>query len=243
MVKLEYLELDKIVVEEGLRKTPGDEKSLEELADSIRRHGVLQPIMVEPIGEGKYRLLIGERRFRASRMAGLTTIPAQVLDEPLKPDEALESKLIENLHREDLDPIDVAEAYAALRDMGLKVSEIARRVGKSRPYVSNVMRILKLHPAVRRDVRHQTLTSGHAHALLRLDPEKQLSLAEEIKAENLSVKETRKRVREIIGKPLKWQLIPIRLDLETFEKLKKIAPDGDVKQLIHEAVNRLLQQA
>jgi len=243
MVRLEYLDLDRIVVEEGLRKTPGEERSLEELAASIRRHGVLQPVLVEPIGEGRYRLLIGERRFRAARMAGLKTIPAQVLDEPLKPEEALESKLIENLHREDLDPLDEAEAYAALREMGLKVSEIARRVGKSRPYVANFLRLLNLHPSIRYDVRRRTLTPGHAHALLRLDPEKQLALAEEIKAKNLSVKETRKKVRELIGKPLKWQLVPIRLDLETFEKLKKIAPEGDVKRLIQEAVKRLLQTA
>jgi len=105
MVKFTYVELDKIVVEEGVRKTPGEEKSLEELADSIAKHGMLQPILVEPTEqEDTYRLLIGERRLRAAKMAGLATVPAHVLDESLKPDEGLETRLVENLHREGLDP-------------------------------------------------------------------------------------------------------------------------------------------
>ena len=115
MVKFSYLELDRIVVEEGLRKTPLDQKSLEELADSIAKHGVLQPILVEPAEEEGYRLLIGERRLKAARMAGLSTVPAQILEEPLKPEEALETRLVENLHREAMDPLDEAEAYAALK--------------------------------------------------------------------------------------------------------------------------------
>jgi len=243
MVKLEYLELDKIVVEGGLRKTPMEEKSLEELAASIARHGVLQPILVEPAGEGRYRLLIGERRLKAAEKAGLTKVPAHILDESLKPEESLEVRLVENLHREGLDPLDEAEAYAALREMGLTVSAIARRVGKSRPYVANSMRLLKLHPSVRRDIRRRTLSPGQAQPLLRLTPEQQLGLAEEVKAEGLSVKETRRKVRELLGKPLKWQLIPVRVPLETYEALKRIAPDGDVKRLLQEAVERLLQQA
>jgi len=241
VVRFEYLDLESILVGEGVRKTPGDEKSLEELASSIARHGVLQPVLVEPAEEGRYRLLIGERRLRAAVKAGLSTVPAVVLDEPLRPDEALEARLVENLQREGLDPLDEAEAYAALKEMGVKVSAIARRVGKSRPYVSKRMRLLRLHPAVRKDVREGTITPGHSQALLRLEPEQQLSLAEQVKAENLSVRETRQRVRELIGKPLKWQLIPIRLDLETFEALKRIAPDGDVKRLIQKTIEKLIQ--
>jgi len=241
VVRFEYLDLDSILVGEGVRKTPGDEKSLEELASSIARHGVLQPVLVEPAEEGKYRLLIGERRLRAAVKAGLSQVPAVVLDEPLRADEALEARLVENLQREGLDPLDEAEAYAALREMGVKVSAIARRVGKSRPYVSKRMRLLRLHPAVRKDVREGAITPGHSQALLRLEPEQQLSLAEQVKAENLSVMETRQRVREIIGKPLKWRLIPVRLDLETFQALKRIAPDGDVKRLIQETIQKLIQ--
>jgi len=241
VVRFEYLDLDSILVGEGVRKTPGDEKSLEELASSIARHGVLQPVLVEPTEEGRYKLLIGERRLKAAAKAGLSQVPAVVLDEPLRPDEALEARLVENLQREGLDPLDEAEAFAALKEMGVKVSAIARRVGKSRPYVSKRMRLLRLHPAVRKDVREGAITPGHSQALLRLEPEQQLSLAEQVKAENLSVMETRRRVREIIGKPLKWRLIPVRLDLETFEALKRIAPEGDVKRLIQETIQKLIQ--
>jgi len=241
MVRFDYLDLDSIVLDEGLRKTPGDKASLRELADSIARHGVLQPVLVEPAEEGKYRLLIGERRFRAARMVGLDKIPAIILDKPLGLEETLETRLIENLHREDVDPLDEAEAYEALREMGITVSAIARRVGKSRPYVSKRLRLLRLHPRLREAVRRGTLTPGHCQALLRLEPEQQLSLAEQVMAENLSVRETRQRVREILGKPLKWQLIPIRLDLETFEALKRIAPEGDVKKLIEEAIQKLVR--
>jgi len=229
-----------IVLGESLRRTPVDEKGLEELASSIARHGVLQPVLVEPTREGKYKLLIGERRLKAAEKAGLSQVPAVVLDEPLRSDEALEARLVENLQREGLDPLDEAEAYAALREMGVKLSAIARRIGKSRPYVSKRMRLLRLHPAIRRDVREGAITPGHSQALLRLEPEQQLSLAEQVKAENLSVRETRHRVREMIGKPLKWQLIPIRLDLETFEALKRIAPEGDVKKLIQETIQKLV---
>lgn len=199
-------------------------------------------MLVEPTGEeGSYRLLIGDRRLKAAGKAGLKTVPAVILDEALKPEEALEKRLVENLHREGLDPLDEAEAYAALREMGVRVSAIARHVGKRRPYVSKRMRLLRLHPSVRRDVRRGTLTPGHAQPLLRLETEQQLSLAEQVKAENLSVQETRRRVREIIGKPLKWQLIPVRLDLETFEALKRIAPEGNVKKLIKETIRKLVQ--
>lgn len=240
MPKLVDVELEKIVVAEGVRKS-FKEKPFAELVASIAKHGVLQPILVEPTGEGgKYRLLIGERRLRAAEKAGLKAVPAIILEEPLKPDEALETRLIENLHREDLDPLDEAEAYAALRETGLTVSAIARRIGKSRPYVSQRMRLLKLHPAVRMSVRRRTITPGHAHALLRLEPEQQLSLLKEVEEEDLSVKETRRRVRELLGKPLKWRLVPIRLNLETFEALQKIAPNGDVKKLIEATINRML---
>ena len=160
MVRFTYLELDNIIIDEGLRKAPLEEKSLKELADSIAKHGVLQPILVEPAEEeGRFRLLIGERRTRAARMAGLDTIPTQILEELLNPDEALEKRLVENLQREDLDPLDEAEAYLSLKGMGLKVSEVARRVGKSRPYVSKRMRLIKLHPKVREAVRRRTITT------------------------------------------------------------------------------------
>ena len=242
MVELKYLEPDRILVEESVRKTPGEEKGLEDLADSIAKHGMLQPILVEPTGEeGRYKLLIGERRFKAAGKAGLETVPAIILGEALKPGEALEARLIENLHREDLDSLDEAEAYLALREMGYTVATIGRRVGKPRYYVSKRLSLLRLHPKLREAVRHRTLTPGHVRALLRLEAEQQLTLAEEIQAEGLSVKETRQRVRETLGKPLPWRLVPVRLSLETFEALQKIAPEGDVKQLIQETIQKLIK--
>jgi ParB family chromosome partitioning protein len=178
----------------------------------------------------------------AARQAGLESIPALVLDEALKPEEAVEARLIENLQRENLDPLDEAEAYQALKELGYSLTAIGKRLGKSRPYVSQRVKLLRLHPALRDAVRHRTLTPDHAHALMRLkDTEQQLALAQEVQAKDLSVHETRQRVREMLGKKLKWQLVPIRLDLETFEALKRIAPEGDVKRLIQETIEKLIR--
>ena len=242
MVRLEELGLDLIDATEGPRKTL-EKEPLDELVASIAQHGVLQPLVVEPGEEGRYRLQIGRRRLEAARMAGLETVPALVLDSPLGPEESLEVRLVENLHREDLDPIDEAEAYASLREMDVKVSEIARRVGKSRPYVSHAMRLLRLHPKVRAAVRQRTLDREHALTLLRLEPEQQLTLAEEIMERGLTLQDTRDRVREILGRPLKWRLVPIRIEPEAYERLRLLAPGGDVARLLKEAVERLLAGA
>jgi len=240
MVRLSEVKLNQIVVEDSVRKT-FDEESIKELASSIERHGILQPITVEPRPDGTYTLLIGERRFIAAKRAGMDVVPVIIKDEKLNPDESLETRLIENLHREDLNPIDEAEAYQQLIDMGHNMSEAARRVSKSRYYVSKRLRLLKLHPKLREDVRHRTLMPGHAHALLRLEPEQQLAVAEEIVGQNLTEKQARERVREILGKRLSWRLIPIRLSLEEFSSLEKVAPNKDVEALIRETIIKLIQ--
>jgi ParB family chromosome partitioning protein len=240
MTKLVNLKLDEIFVGEGVRKTV-DEDSIKELSASFAKHGVLQPVVVQP-RDGGYELLIGARRFMAARQAGLDTIPALVLDEALKPDEAIEAKLIENLQREDLDPLDEAEAYQALKEMGYSLTAIGKRLGKSRPYVSQRVKLLRLHPKLREAVRHRTLTPDHAQAIMRLkDPEQQLALAQEAQSKGLSVHETRQRVRQMLGKELKWRLVPLRLNPETFEALKRIAPEGDVKRLIRETIEKLIK--
>ena len=125
----------------------------------------------------------------------------------------------------------------------MSVSEIARRVGKERTYVFHQMRLLRLHPRIREMVRQRTLSREHALTLLRLKPEQQLSLAEEILEKGLTLAETRERVREILGKPLKWRLIPIRIEVEAYDRLKRIAPDGDVAKLLKQAVENLLSNA
>jgi len=239
MVRFENLGIETINVEQGIRQII-DKETLDELVVSIRQHGILQPLVVEPGEEGRYNLQIGKRRMAAARLAGLEKVPAMILDRKLGAKESLARRLVENIHREDLDPIDEAEAYSKLRDMGTKVSAIARLVGKERTYVSHSMRLLKLHPKVREAVRHHTLHRDHALALLRLEPYQQTALAKEVMEEGLTMVETRNRVRGFLGKELKWRLVPIRIEPAIYNKLVQIAPDGDVAKLLKQAVEKLL---
>ena len=240
MVRFENLNIETIDVEEGIRRTL-DKEPLDELAASIKLHGILQPLVVEPSEEGRYKLQIGKRRMAAARMAGLEAVPAIVLDSPLGAEKSLAMRLVENIHREDLDPLDEAEAFANLKEMGVKVSEIARLVGKERTIVSHSLRLLKLHPKVREAVRQQNIPREHALALLRLEPYQQIALAEEVMEKGLTMVETRDRVRGILGKELKWRLVPIRIEPAVYDRLVTIAPEGDVSKLLKQAVENLLQ--
>ena len=123
--------------------------------------------------------------------------------------------------------------------MGYTISAIGRRVGKSRPYVFHWMRLLKLHPKVRAAVRQRTLTPGYGNTLLRLETKMQLLLAEQIQAEELTVKETRRCVRAVLGKELTWRLVPVRFSRDVYETLQKIASEGDVKRLIQQTIHDL----
>jgi len=239
MVRFENISIEEIDVEEGIRQIIGKEP-LDELAASIALHGVLQPLIVEPGEEGRYSLQIGKRRLAASKIAGLETVPAIILDGSLGAEESLAMRLVENLHRENLDPIDEAEAYSALREMGVKVSDIAHQVGKERTYVSHSMRLLRLHPKVREAVRQQNLPREHALTLLRLEPYQQIALAEEVMEKGLTTPETRDRVRMLLGKELKWRLVPIRIEPAVYARLAQIAPDGDVAELLKQAIEKLL---
>jgi len=239
MVRFEDLSVDQIDIGEGIRQTIYKEP-LDELAASIKQYGILQPLVVEPGVEGRYNLQIGKRRMAAAKMIGLENVPAIILEGPLSSEESLAIRLVENLHREDLDPIDEAEAYSTLRNMGTKVSAIARLVGKERTYVSHSMRLLKLHSKVREEVRQQNISREHALALLRLDPYQQLALAEEIMETGLTMVETRDKVRGLLGKELKWRLVPIRIEPAVYDRLVTIAPEGDVSQLLKQAVEKLL---
>ena len=239
MVRFEDLEIESIDVEQGIRQIL-DKEPLDELAASIKQHGILQPLVVEPGAEGRYNLQIGKRRMAAAKMIGLDKVPAIILEGPLSSEESLAIRLVENLHREALDPIDEAEAYDALKGMGVKVSEIARRVGKERTYVSHSMRLLKLHPKVREEVRQQKISREHALALLRLEPYQQIALAEEVMDKGLTMLETRDRVRGLLGKELKWRLVPIRIEPSIYDRLVTIAPEGDVSKLLKQAVENLL---
>lgn len=174
-----------------------DEAALSELADSIAQHGVLQPLLVRPIIGGGYQLIAGERRWRASRIAGLTQVP--VIIKELTDDEAAVISLIENLQREDLNPIEEAYGFASLiKDFDLTQEEAAQRVGKSRPAVANALRLLRLPQEVIDAVREGRLSAGHARALAAIDDEKtSIFAAKTVMEKGLSVRETEKLVKAL----------------------------------------------
>jgi ParB family chromosome partitioning protein len=178
-----------------------DEEALSALAESIRQVGVLQPILVRPSGEDTYELIAGERRWRAARRVGLQTIPALVRH--TDDSTALEHALVENLHRDNLNPLEEAAAYQQLiEDFNLTHDEVASRVGRSRASISNTLRLLQLPPAIQRSVQEKKLSMGHARALLGTpDRSFQEELAKKIVEDDLSVRATEEAVREHQGVP------------------------------------------
>jgi len=172
-----------------------DEEALAELADSISVVGLLQPVVVRPSGPDRYELVMGERRWRAAQRAGLTTVPAIV--RTTADEELLRDALLENLHRSQLNPLEEAAAYdQLLQDFGCTHEELSRRLGRSRPQITNTLRLLRLPAVVQRRVAAGVLTAGHARALLGLtDPAAQERLAQRIVAEGLSVR----AVEEIVA--------------------------------------------
>ena len=172
-----------------------DINSLNELAGSLRKSGVIQPVVVRKVGPG-YQLIVGERRWRAAKLAGLTHIPAVVRD--VSDAESLELALVENLLREDLNPIEEAEAYQRLlAEFAWTQEELAERVSKDRSTISNALRLLKLPQLIQSDLRSGRLTMGHARALLSLgSPSEQLRLREEILAHSWSVRATEDGVQK-----------------------------------------------
>lgn len=178
-----------------------DEAELERLADSIRRHGVLQPVVVRRAAPGAakpYELVVGERRWRASQRAGRETVPAVVQD--LEPDALLEVALVENIQRRDLNPIELAQAFRALLDAGRTQDEVGERVGLDRSTVANHLRLLELPKELQEDVELGTLSMGHAKALLQLqNPERRRHLRDRIVAESLSVRAAEALARSLVG--------------------------------------------
>ncbi|KTD17819.1 ParB/RepB/Spo0J family partition protein [Legionella jordanis] len=178
-----------------------EESTLNELASSIRQQGLLQPLIVREIDNGRYEIIAGERRWRASQLAGLSEVPVvlrQVDDET-----AMAMALVENLQREDLNPMDQARAMHRLTtEFALTHQQVADLLSKSRAAVSNYLRLLSLNPEVRRLLEHGDLDMGHARALLILEPEQQSQVAKLVVAQSLSVRETEKLVARVkAGKP------------------------------------------
>ena len=179
-------------VEPGLKQPRKrfDQASLADLADSIRTHGIIQPLTVRRLASGYYQIIAGERRWRAAKLAGLDQVPAVIIEADDR--KVMELGLIENLQREDLNPIEEAMGYKALvEDYGLTQEEVARQVGKSRPAVANALRLMALPDAIRALVEEGKLSAGHARALLSVpDSTSQKKLAQKVVAEGLSVRQT-----------------------------------------------------
>ena len=174
------------------------DQDLVELAASIQAHGVIQPLIVAREGEG-YRLIAGERRWRAARLAGLSTVPVIVKD--VAPHEMLELALVENLQREDLNPLEEAAAYQQLiEEFGLTHEEVARRVGKSRVAITNTLRLLKAAEPVKEALLNGKITQGHARALLALEsPELQAAALKTVLRKHLSVRQTEELVQKLLS--------------------------------------------
>jgi ParB family chromosome partitioning protein len=186
-------------------------ESLEELASSIRAQGVVQPIVVRPIGGGRYEIIAGERRWRASQLAGLHEVPAVVRDVP--DEAAIAMALIENIQRENLNPVEEAVALQRLIDeFDMTHQQAADAVGRSRAAVSNLLRLLTLNDDVRRLLEHGDLEMGHARALLALEGEMQSQTARDVAAKGYSVRETEQLVRRLSEKPAKTKQAEKALD-------------------------------
>jgi len=214
------LALDKIVPNEYQPRKYFDDEKLKELAASIKEQGVIQPIIVHRAGGG-YELIAGERRWRASRLAGLKTIPALVKEATKR--ELLEMALIENIQREDLNPIESAEAYKRLQDeFKLTQEDLAKRVGKERSTVTNFLRILNLSKEIKHDLAIGNLSMGHAKALLSLERVRdQAQVAALIVKKGLSVREAEAHAARIKNPP-KEKKARLSHDLKAIEeKLKK----------------------
>ena len=173
-----------------------DEAALAELADSIREHGVIQPLTVRKLSSGYYQIIAGERRWRAARMAGLSEIPAVVIDADDR--KAAELALVENLQREDLNPMEEAAGFQSLiQTYHMTQEEAAQRVGKSRSAVANALRLLGLQPSVRKLVEEGALSAGHARTLLPLSPALQEKAADAVIQGQLSVRQTEALVKKL----------------------------------------------
>lgn len=179
-----------------------DEDALQELADSIARYGLIQPITVRKLDSGYYQIIAGERRWRASRLAGLSEVPVRVIEADDRT--TAELALVENLQREDLNPIEEARGYKSLiEDYGLTQEEAAKSVGRSRPAVTNAMRLLSLSPEVLELVEKGSLSAGHARALVPISGSAQLEAAQEVINKSLSVRRTEELAAKLLKAPAK----------------------------------------
>lgn len=232
------ISIDSIALNPWQPRRTIDEVTLQELSESIQRFGVIQPIVVRPDEDGKYQLIAGERRLRASRLAGLKEIPAIVRES--QDQESLELALIENIQREDINPLDAAVAYRRLMDeFNLSQEEIAKRVGKSRSSVANTLRLLQLPTSVQALLEQRKISEGHARAVLQIqNPNAQVLVAEDIARRGCSVREAERLARnwaiEVLGPAAKAGVVsretPTSADTEILET-HLVAVEEQLKQL------------
>jgi ParB family chromosome partitioning protein len=211
------VEIEKIRPNPHQPRTQFDEASINELATSIKETGIIQPLLVVP-EEDHYKLIVGERRWRAAQRAGLRVVP--VIIRNMTEDKQLEVSLIENIHREDLNPLEIAEAFERLvNQLGLTQQEVADRVGKDRASVANYIRLLKLQPEIKALIRDGKLSMGQARAILSLeDEELHKSVAFQAVEKSLSVRETEKLVQKLKERPPRTQKSLEDPDLKALEE-------------------------
>ena len=198
--ELQTLPIEKVEPRRDQPRAVFDEQALQELAESITQYGLIQPITVRRLESGYYQIIAGERRWRAARLAGLTEVPVRILEADDR--RTAELALVENLQREDLNPIEEARGFRSLmNEYGLTQEDAARSVGKSRPAVANAMRLLSLTPEVMELVEKGALSAGHARALVPiLDPTLQLAAAREVTDKGLSVRQTEQLASRLLRK-------------------------------------------
>ncbi|GAB6184093.1 ParB/RepB/Spo0J family partition protein [Thermodesulfovibrio hydrogeniphilus] len=191
------IEIERIIPGDAQPRTDFDENSLKELANSIKEKGIIQPIVVSRVGDGSFRIIAGERRWRAAKIAGLQKIPAIVKD--VSAAEAVEIALIENIQREDLDPVETAMAFERLiKDYNLTQEELSQRVGKDRATIANYLRILKLPDEIKNLIKSGAITMGHAKAIMSLDSgQRQIEACQLVLKKSLSVRQTEELVKRL----------------------------------------------
>lgn len=218
------LDIKAIEVNPYQPRTSFDESALKELSSSIRELGVIQPITVRKTDFNKYQLVSGERRYRASKMIGLKTIPAYI--RIANDQETLEMALVENIQRQDLDPIEIALSYQRLLDeIDLTQEKLSERIGKNRSTIANYLRLLKLDPIIQTGMRDSFLSMGHGRALINIsDPETQLEIYEKVISQGLSVRETEKLVRSLQeGTPSQKKPAPPQITKEMKKSIKNFS--------------------
>ena len=228
------LQLEAIEVNPFQPRTSFNEDSLRELASSIRELGVIQPITVRKLAYNQYQLVSGERRYRASKLVGLETIPAYI--RIANDQESLEMALVENIQRQDLDPIEISLSYQRLIDeINLTQEQLSERVGKNRSTIANYLRLLKLDPIIQTGMRDGFLSMGHGRTLINIeDTQTQLEIYEKILANSLSVRETEKLVRNLQEgksqeKPTSAPALPKNIKKSIKEFSERLGTKVDVK--------------